>query len=432
MLVPTLATAAWLWLSLAGASQEPTLPSARLAELVASRDERAPGSLDRLAAELSALGPCAIPAMLDALRDQAIQPAEGERVALAPGPAAAVHGALAELGLDRVLPALGARLGPGASPLDRAVAVEVLGRIGTAAELGLILTAGDLPPDAQGLDPRLDRALYEALTRLFSRSSAAALAARDRLLAAPPHLAASLVRALAECDSAAGTEVLISVLGYGSLDLVVLPCLAAASARGELVELDERVRFALHAQLEGSHGMAKRSAVLAAGQLEDSTSVPLLLDLLEGQDAELGQAAHWSLCRITGLALPPRRERWRSWHAMEELWLRSEFQTCATALRGSPSEVIRALQSIGQHRLHRELLAGEVADVLDNPDPAVRRMACAILGQLGSRRSIAVLRERTGDPDPTVAGEARRALKTLEQPAPPSGSPARSPSASRR
>jgi HEAT repeat protein len=432
MLVPTLAAAAWLWLPFAGAPQEPTLPSARLAELVASHDERAPGSFDRLFAELSALGPCAIPAMLDALRDQAIQPAEGERVALASEPAAAVHRALAELGLDRVLPALDERLGPCASPLDRAVAAEVLGRIGTAAELGLILAAGDLPPDEQGLDPRLDRALYEALTRLFSRSSAAALAARDRLLAAPPHLAASLVRALAECDSAAGTEVLTSVLGYGSLDLVVLPCLAAASARGGLVELDERVRFALHAQLERSHGMAKRSAVLAAGQLEDSTSVPLLVDLLEGQDAELGQAAHWSLCRITGLALPPRRERWRSWHAMEELWLHSEFPTCATALRGSPSEVFRALQAIGQHRLHRELLAGEVADVLDNPDPAVRRMACAILGQLASRRSIAVLRERTEDPDPAVAGEARQALQTLQRPAPPSGSPARSPSASRR
>ncbi|HVS08824.1 MAG TPA: hypothetical protein VMS76_03045, partial [Planctomycetota bacterium] len=196
MLVPNLAAAAWLWLPLAGAPQEPTLPSARLAELVARHDERAPGSFDRLVAELSALGPSAIPAMLDALRDRAIQPAEGERVALAAEPAAAVHGALAQLGLDGVLPALGERLGPGASPLDRAVAVEVLGRIGTAAELGLIVAAGNLTPDEQGLDPRLDRALYEALTRLFSRSSAAALAAREELLAAPPHLAASLARAL--------------------------------------------------------------------------------------------------------------------------------------------------------------------------------------------------------------------------------------------
>ena len=423
MLVPT--ALAGLLLALAPAPQAGSSPQDQVAELLAA--ERADSQDERtaLSESLAALGAAALPAMLDALRDEALGGTAGsEAIPLAPGATEALHGALAKLGRDSLVPVLRERIREDAPAPERAMAVEVLGRIGRAADLELLLEAAELARGERGPEPRLVRALESALPELLRRDPSRVRAARGLLLRAPPHTLAALARALACSGSPHAYGTLADALGASSdLDLALLPWLAVASGRDPAQPIEPRVEAHLAAAIQAPEAMLRRTAVLAAGHLEASPTVPLLIALLDGSDIPLSEAAHWSLVRITGLRFARERARWESWYAGEELWLRTEFPACVRALQAQPEQIVSALQEIGQHRLDRRRLAEAVCEVSDHPDSTVRAIACGVLGQLGTRLAVAALHERTRDGDPRVARRAEEALRTIAR-ADPAGRPA--------
>jgi hypothetical protein len=78
-----------------------------------------------------------------------------------------------------------------------------------------------------------------------------------------------------------------------------------------------------------------------------------------------------------------------------------------------PELVVAALRAYGEHRTRRGELAEEVARVLTNAHPELRRLACAILQALGSSSASSALTAALDDPDASVGDAAWKALKAI-------------------
>lgn len=358
------------------------------------------------AAELAALGAEAVPELFDALCERfAGTSGDGDGAVTAP-----LLGALERIGRSAVLPVLEDHAA-GEVPARRAV-LAVIGVLGRRAELALAARAA--APGGTG--PQAAPPLIEAFERTIQAVLEADPAAYGDLSwflgSIPLEVAGGVVRAAAEAGDARALESLVRALGaVPELDATILAHLGRA-ARKTLPPGPEELTSIVRRYLTSPELDVARAALQAVGQLEDPAAVEACIGLLSSPSATLVETAHWSLVRITKLELPPGATRWEAWYRAERVWLEQRAPEQIQLLRTEDPAVLRgALDQIAQHRLDRHRLAGEVAFLLHAPDAPVRRLACDVIEQLGSRSVTPDLVELLSDPDDELADRAWRILR---------------------
>jgi HEAT repeat protein len=255
------------------------------------------------------------------------------------------------------------------------------------------------------------------------RACAAAILRRDpstwghfaaALSDAPTGALEPLLRAAGDAGDARSFDTLRSVLSGSACPVAyTLDALASVAARIE-PPFDASLREQVRAHLGAGDPQAARAAAVVAGKLEDVDAVSELIELLESGDPAVGRAAHGALQAIGRMSFRADPRRWRSWHAGEVEWWENESPSALRRLHGDDGpEAIRSIGEMVSHRLHRHELAVELAELLGHEDPAMRRVACAGLGQMGSGLAVPELVLALDDDDETVRAAASGALQVL-------------------
>lgn len=400
-----------LLLPLAGSAAGSDGHGASLAEEIPAILESAVLPRDTAAAarRLAALGPPAVPLLVDALA--ARPPADGEPEAPGAGQSAAI---LAGLGLLQRGAVLGELERRAAAPLpERRAALAILLELGRADDLELALKAA-FPAPGSPAGESLDAELAAAVAAILTRDPEAAWRIPGLAGKAPLPAGAALVRGLGASGRREGLDVLASLL-------YIVPELerGLVTEIGRLAALlappfGEAARVAIRSRLGSADPQVVREAALAAGRLLDDAALPQLIELLDDPRGAIAATALFALRSITGLSLPAERARWEAWLAAEQTWFETELDPTLARLQ-SPSrlEVRAGLRSISLRRLRRLELAGEVQPLLLDVDAEVRATACRSLGALGACTRVELLIQCLEDHDAVVAAEAWRALQVL-------------------
>jgi hypothetical protein len=314
----------------------------------------------------------------------------------------------------------------------RQAAASVIGEIGVAADVHLLLelskpaSAGASPaggatptPQALVVDTSLvsDAAAsdFEACVgKLLERDRGTFTQVESHFFAADVQLQPLIVHALAEKGSLAAVEVLSHLLGKDKdLDLCLISAINRTSST-LAPPFDARIDEAVRAYLSASSEDLVREAALAAGRLEDSESLSMLVPLLSSANRGVRQNAHWSLKKISGLSFSSDARAWGAWLTVEESWLRDRapalFARLETAER---PEALKIVQEVARRRCSRHTLATELSRGTRHKDAEVRRLTCVALGQFRSRNAIPALLVCLDDPIPEVRIEAGRALRAV-------------------
>jgi len=128
----------------------------------------------------------------------------------------------------------------------------------------------------------------------------------------------------------------------------------------------------------------------------------------------LRECALGALRRISGLGLPAEPDLWRTWAGKESVWQDQDESEMTTALADpDPVQVTIALRACAGRRAWRATVAEDVIEVLERPEPGLRRLACEVLTQLGVPASVKALVPLLEDDDESVATAAWQAIRTL-------------------
>jgi hypothetical protein len=295
----------------------------------------------------------------------------------------------------------------------RGAALKLLGRHASAEDVPLLV---DLLRTDEG------RLSVEGPLADAFESTLAEIARRDLRIAArmpwfaenAPALRPALVRALGSSGDPEALPTLTAALQDRDLALMAIRQIArlAGKAPPELRgELSTRVRPFLVWADEAT----RRHAMRALVALEDESSVPELLKIVEADATVRHDAEYEALRGLTGRNLPAEAARWRSWYDSERRWLEQDASAAIGRLvSDEPGRVVAAIREIADHGLERGRLAEALSRVLrEHASAAVRNQACLGLAKLRSRAGLEALTLALSDADPVVAGNALSALRTI-------------------
>lgn len=364
--------------------------------------------------ELASAGGEGVPVLFAAL-DLRVLPADDVEARLLPLPPpvlGAVWAAFADSDTAAVRAHL-ARLAKSDYPEHtRATAVRLLGGVGDTQDLALI---GALAmAGAAGPGDEMRAAFREGLARLFERKPASARWSHELFAAVPGTLWVPFLDAVSALPAHERLGVLAGLLRrVPDADIHVLREITALGRRGRGTH-DEYVRGNVRDYLMAVDEALQRSAIEAAGALGDEDSVPQLIRLCESRSAGVVSSARWALLQITGNDFGTSAQRWQAWYDGEVRFWREESHAWLAGLRAlDPAQVAASLTKLAHHGLYRSEIAAAVVPVLERAEPALRRMACSVLGTLGCPRVRDDLEQVLFDTDPAVAEAARAALLKL-------------------
>jgi hypothetical protein len=139
-----------------------------------------------------------------------------------------------------------------------------------------------------------------------------------------------------------------------------------------------------------------------------------LIARLSDRDRGVCDSALWALRRLSGLAFPAEPTAWIVWNRGEVDWHRKmRPKLRADLASGDPTLVVAGLRAYSEHRTKRTELAAEVAGVLSNSRPELRRLACGVLQALGASSASGALATALQDSDPGVSEAAWKALVAI-------------------
>jgi HEAT repeat protein len=291
-------------------------------------------------------------------------------------------------------------------PGARLAAIRLIGATGGASDLSQAIESLASEPDARGTEM-----LEEAAVALLTRQPGALSDVRSEICRAPVELADRLIRAAARTPGELVPVMLVDLLGIESrLDLPLLSQLASWIRRHQPI-LDESWAPRVRPFLGSGQREVVRAALDALAALADSASLEDFLDLSEQDDVGLSRAAFAALRAVSGMNLPDRTERWRSWLAAERHWQETRAPRLVATLRGADEAgICSALRELAQHRIDRHRQARLAERLLDHPGQNVRIEACRMLAAVGPGPAREALERVTEDPVPAVASAAREAL----------------------
>jgi hypothetical protein len=263
-----------------------------------------------------------------------------------------------------------------------------------------------------------DRVLTPALRSGFERALATILE-RDplgfeRLPAlvreVPATLTASILRAMVADPDPEGTGHLADQLGFAP-DLEVLILTGIADRGRQDWGQEEAVRDRVRRYLSQQDPLVLSAAARAAGRLEDDEAIPALVELLSHPEVRVREAGLQALQRITGLVLGSAPAAWSRWYAAElQFWDTVADSVLARLEREQGVEFVRAAGELMEHRLYRERTVEGLVRVLDRSDDLEVRLACQLLGSLGSPTALPALEECLRHDDPGVRQAAAASL----------------------
>ncbi len=363
------------------------------------------GKLEGLERQIGKLGDAAIPSVLQALLAHQISERE-ERKRLIDG--------LRLVRKSAVLAALETWLSPLHGLEYRFTVLEVLGSIGAAKDMGLIVRAATPPRPEIDVDPGLKVAFSEALTGVLLRDRSGFKQALQAYKDVRKELREPLVQGVGEAGGEGALETLAVWLETPSpLDLQTVTYIGRVAEKlpvppkawiGEIV-----------ARGLGSEDLSlRREAIHALGRLEDAGCVPQLVDLIASENDALRSAAAWSLKRITGLAFPADARTWKAWLELERQWWSGEASHAFYCLQAEDAATVtRAIEDIAAHRLNRHELARELSLSLRHHGAQVQVAQINALRQLDSEHGVPRLLEYLDSADQTVQLAAWRGLKEV-------------------
>ncbi len=232
--------------------------------------------------------------------------------------------------------------------------------------------------------------------------------------AAPGMLRLTILRALGAARTPSAALALADLLGTDEqLEVETLMQLGRC-ASGRWVDLGEMRIAPILARLRADRPEVRREAALALGRLEHSGSAERLIEALGDPAPAVGDAALWSLRKLSGLRLPASPASWRRWLTAERAWWDDLAPDALARLESdSTAEIVAGLRAVAPRRLHRRVLAERVAPLLRRSDPSLARLACAALQGFGSAAAIPALVDALEHEDPSVRESAATALRAI-------------------
>jgi len=230
-----------------------------------------------------------------------------------------------------------------------------------------------------------------------------------------PSLRKSLVRAVGEAQDRRGLKFLAGALGEDAdVDGIILSEIGRLAPLAD-VELAGDVAEPLRWVARSADDVtAIQSSVYALGRLHDEESIPLLIALLEESSSGVRTRAARALEEITGLSYRDDPERWIAWYDNEQCWYEEHIDQLLMQLEsGEEEQVFDAVRGLAKLRLYRDDTAAEILLLLRDESPAIRRLACQGLSQLGSTVAVVPLVGCMADPDDSVVQSAWIALRWL-------------------
>lgn len=406
----------------AGASDE---WRGRIEEIVAHGSS--PSQTTGIARELAALGPRAIPALLEALALRPLPPDPRPRSASKKDTAARSDGVqhadpVADALLDALLEMPGVKLrgaleesiARDASTPARCAVLRCLGRAGTARDLALLARAAAPAAAGEPVAEDVRRALVHALLQVLAGDPSACGAIEGVYPRIVPDVRPGFLEALGLRADDAALRCLSRLLHVDaelrSRVLVEIGRVAAKSSR----PVDDDVLANVRRCLIEVDSASLPEAILAVGWLDDCESIPQLIALLSSEHRGARANALWSLQRISRLGIRDTPERWAAWYASEREWWARVWPALADDLHGADRTRLRvALAQLGLRRLDRDRLAAEVAATLQLEDLTTQNLACVVLGQLGSRAALPALITALEHDDTVVRTSAWHALRQI-------------------
>ncbi|MCK6448316.1 MAG: hypothetical protein L6Q99_18160 [Planctomycetes bacterium] len=301
-----------------------------------------------------------------------------------------------------------------AAPREVEVALRIAALAGTADDVELVRSLALRFATERGTPLEVRQAFGLAFHSIALRDDHALAHVRGLYLGVERSLADALLRALGALQDEASAEALGGLLGARpELDLRVLGELARVG-RGLPLPAPESTREAVRSYLRDDEPTLQRAACRAAFALQDIDAVPVWIELLEGDD-DVARAALDALRRTTRKALDRDAEEWRAWRERELAdWRVAERR--ADELR-SPDRAKAAaeLLALGRAKLHRHQAAELVAGAFARDETDLLRLACQVLGELGSPAGEAALVDATEHADASVREAAELALERVRE-----------------
>ncbi|MFN0244285.1 MAG: HEAT repeat domain-containing protein [Planctomycetota bacterium] len=397
----------------------------RIEEIVARGS--GPAQTPGLARELAALGPRAIPALLEvlALRPRPRDPTprssskSDARAKLHDTPPAdpiaeSLLAALVEMPGIKLRSALEDSIARDSSARARCAVLRCLGRAGTARDLALVARAACTVAPDEPMADEVRSALVRALLEVLARDPSACGAIEGVYPHVAPVVRPGFLEAL---GLRAGDAALRSLSRLLHIDadlraraLVEIGRAAAKSSR----PVDDDVLANVRRYLVEGVPAGLPEAILAVGYLDDCESIPQLIALLSSEHRGARANAQWSLQRITRLGFRDTPDQWAAWYASEMEWWTRVWPSLAEDLHGRDRTRLRvALAQLGSRNLDRHRLAVEVAATLQVEDLTTQDLACAVLGQLGSSAAVPALIAALEHDDAAIRTSAWSALRKI-------------------
>lgn len=306
-----------------------------------------------------------------------------------------------------------AKLADVGDPGVNSARLDVLRLVGTGADLsGLFARA---PRDVSGgIDTTVAVRMRRTCAAILHRDPAALASLKTVLESRDDVVGAVVLHVLGDVRDPRGLACLYDAARTRPALRQLAVSLVSSIRRSDDAELEQDFALWLAGQVDLDRPEWTRVVVRALGDLDDGSGTSTLIDVLECDHPGLREVALSSLQRISGLRYPAQVDVWRRWRLTEQAWFDRMRTDSEAALRSAdPQQVLRALQAYGERSLFRRELSQDVQVVLDRREPALREVACSVLGRLGAHGSIPALVERLVDDHPSVATAAWIALKSL-------------------
>ncbi len=372
----------------------------------------------RLVQAMLEAGPDGPVAMVDILARQRVPEAdEGDKPQILNEPQREVLlTALAKAPKDRVAEALKEKLE--ASPDDdraNLAAVYVLGMIGTANDLPRIV---ELAPRKSSRDEALTISARDAVsattTNILRRDPRAWARITDVVLKSDARCSRSLLEGLAKTKDPRVLGVLYDVAQRKEALANICVPLAAQCGPSSDPALERDFLAWAESQLKEASPTYARALLQTLGARDDGEHAQAMVDRLQAKDGSVRTAALSALKQVSGLGLPGDPVAWNAWLREEQAWHQRVRPHLKDDLASKDVDrVIVALRSYSERRTRRGELALEIAPVLKSPRPELRRVACEVLGKLGSSAATPSLLVALEDLDTSVAEAARKALSAI-------------------
>lgn len=344
---------------------------------------------------------------IEVLRD-----GEFERGPVTPPRGDALLEGLRQTPWEHVRDVIHANSAPGDPAEDVVASLRLLGSLGDAAELAYMIELASPADGSEEADAAVCDQLQESLAELLRRDARVLYELPKYLGEDHRALWRPLTGGVGESGSAGALDVLARMLDRDrELDGMLLPQIGRLAAN-PVAGREWQVGSAVRAFLMDPRAGIRREAALALGKLQDSESVEDLIRLLDDDSSGVRKSALWALRAISGQDLGEDPLRWRNWYLEELQWWREVYPGYLETLRyGEPEEIGPAVSQMCLRRLFRNLMAEDLAALLEHERPEIRLRACVALRELGSMAAARELVTALTDEDEAVREAAYEALR---------------------